>query len=688
MTKILLHRTALALLLLGGSTQLPAFGQAEPIKFGKPDLADFDDKNFVADSAAEAVVLCDFGRSRFETGSGDFKLVFERVTRIKILKKSGYDWATVRVPLYKKGTNEEKISALRGFTYNMVNGQLVKEKMASDATFMEQRTANNFVRKFTLPNVREGSVIEYTYTINSDFLINFQDWQFQYNIPVRWSEYRASIPEYFDYKQLFQGYEPLVVHERTEATTQYTFSQSGSFNDDGGGLSGGTGRTGPSSTTVTPRVTNYRWAMKQVPAFRDEPYMTTSKDYVARVDFEMAGTKWPGRPYESVVGSWEKIDYELLNHENLGQQLKRGGFLKAELAAITAQHSDPEARAAAVHSLVRKAVKYNGTDWILSTGSLKRAYDQHSGNAADVNLLLIAALREAGLDANPLILSTRDHGRLIESLALLSSFNYVVAHVTLPGNKELLADATEAFVPCGMLPTRCLNGTGRLLLPGDGKSRWVSLAPAQRYINYHQIQLTMDERGGLKGKVHQEKGGYAGIDYRQTLVEKGEKKFMEDMAKTHEGWTIPTYTFKQRETLSKPLTLDYEFTAPGADAPAPTLYLNLVRQFSEERNPFVHEDRRFPVDFAAPLDEVLMFTVTLPSGYEPDEMPKPAAIKLANDGGLFTYQVAATPGSLQIVSRLSLRRAVYSAEEYASLRQFYSLMLAKHAEQIVLKKKS
>ncbi|MBC6607123.1 DUF3857 domain-containing protein [Hymenobacter sp. BT188] len=688
MPKTLLHRSALTLLLLTSASQLPALGQADPIKFGKPDLADFDAKNFIADSAAEAVVLCDFGRTRFETGSGDFKLVFERVTRIKILKKSGYDWATVKVPLYKKGSNEEKISALRGFTYNMVNGQLVKEKMASDATFMEQQTTNNFIRKFTLPNVREGSVIEYTYTVNSDFLFNFQDWQFQYYIPVRWSEYRAAIPEYFDYKQLFQGYEPLAVQERNEGITQFSFSQGGSFIEGASASWGSNARIGPSSTTVTPRVTNYRWAMKQVPGFRDEPFMTTSKDYVARVDFELAGVQWPGQAYESVAGSWQKIDDELLNHESLGSQLKRGGFLKAELAAITAQHSDPAARAVAVHAMVRKAVKHNGTDWMLSTGSLKHIYDQHTGNSADVNLMLIAALRDAGLEANPVVLSTRSHGRLTETMPLMSSFNYVVAHVALPGNQELMADATDALLPFGMLPTRCLSGTGRLLMPGTGKSRWVSLTPTQRYVNYHQVHLTMDERGGMKGKVHQENGGYAALDQRENLVKKGEKKFMEDMAKTHEGWTIPTYAFKERETLHKPLTLDYEFTAPGADAPAPTLYLNLLRHFSAERNPFVHEERRFPVDFAAPFDETVQLNITLPAGYEPEEMPKPTAVKLPEDGGVFTYQAAASTGSIQIMSRMTLRRAVYSAEEYTYLREFYSRMLAKHAEQIVLKKKS
>jgi hypothetical protein len=633
------------------------------------------------------VVLCDFGRSHFEVGaSGEgFQTVFERVTRIKILQKAGYDWATVEVPLYHKNNGEEKLTNLKGFTYNLVNGEIVKEKLEASASFREESGPNTTTRKFTLPNVREGAVIEYSYTVVSDFLFNFQDWQFQQSIPVRWSEYRAQVPEYFDYKMLMQGYLPLAASEHPQGVGQYTVRWSSSIE---AGLNGG--RTSGGSETVTAQVTNHRWAVQNAPAFRVEPFMTSSRDHVARIDFELAGLRWPGQGYRPMAGTWQSINDELLTAEGFGAQLRRAGFLKDQLTPLLAQEKDPAARVAAVHALVRKAVKYDGRDQLYSSGSVRKAYDQHRGNAADVNLLLIAALREAGFQANPVLVSTRDHGTVnTDYMPMLSRFNYVVAHVPLPEGKEMLVDATEELLPCGMLPTRCLNGQGRLIMPKAEESRWVSLLPSQRLTEYQQIQLVLDEKGGYRGKVHSEHGGYAGSAQRDRLREKGEKKFVEDLLTGREGWNVGKYQFSQRDDLAKALSFDYELTAAGGDAPAGLLYLRPLQHFGNSKNPFVHESRQFPVDFGCPVDETVVMTLTLPTGYEVEELPKPAALSLPDNGGRFLFQAQpAADGTIQIMSRLNLNRAVYSAEEYVGLREFYRLVVAKQAEQLVLKKKS
>lgn len=681
MMQPLLRRLFLAGICSAASVSL-AQAQTEPIKFGKIDERDLTGQNFVADSAAPAVVLCDFGRSTFDYADGKFRVIFERVARIKILQKAGYDYATVKVPLYHRGPTEEKMTSLRGFTYNLVNGQVVKEKLNSESIFREESTPNISIRKFTMPNVREGSVVEFTYTVASEFTFNFQDWTFQSDIPVRWSEYRASIPEYFDYKMLMQGYEPLEVQERNQGTTQYTIRWSG-------GMDLATGqRESAGSGVVTPQVTNYRWAMKNVPAMREEPYMTTTDDYIAKIDFELAGTKWPDEPYKAVANTWEKIDRELLNEENLGGQLSRGSFLKEQLTPLLAQHKEPAARVAAVHDLVRRAVKHNGNNGVLASGNLRRVYEQKTGSAADVNLLLIAALREAGLTADPVLLSTRSHGRMETNVPLMSRFNYVVAHVTLPEGKTMLVDATEELAPCGMLPYRCLNGVGRLLLPKEGESRWVELKPADRLLTYRQVNLTVDNTGALNGKVHQEHGGYLALNQREKLRKLGEKKYVEELTSGNEGWSVPKYTFKERDTFHKPLTLEYEFTSAGGEAPAGTIYLNPLRYFGTDKNPFLHEDRRFPVDFGASLDETVLMNITLPAGYELEETPKGMAVELPEGGGRFLYNVQPGQGTLQIMSRLSLTRPVYSAEEYAYLREFFTHVITKQGEKLVLKKKA
>ena len=319
---------------------LLAQAQPEPLKLGKPDPNDFKAEAFRGDSAAAAVVLCDYGATRFRVNGHSFPFEPDRVTRVKILKKAGYDAATVLVPLYHRNNSEEKISGLRGTTYNLVNGEVQKAKLETGQAFTEERTANVRMRKFTLPDVREGSVIEYAYTVTSDFLVNLQDWTFQGPYPVRWSEYRAAIPEYFDYKMLMQGYVPLEVNTHEESSGQYTIHTEANFDLQGN-------RESSSNDVITGRVTNYRWAMKNVPALREEPFMTTTDDYVARLDFELAGERMPGHAYEPVLDSWEKINLDLLANEDFGRQLDRGNFLKEQMQALAAKHPDPARRAAA-----------------------------------------------------------------------------------------------------------------------------------------------------------------------------------------------------------------------------------------------------------------------------------------------------------------------------------------------------
>ncbi len=668
--------------------EAPAPVKVVKIKFGQPEPADFDAKSFVADSAASGVVLYDYGSTRFRLKGTNFQLESDRVTRIKILKKAGYDLATIEIPLYHRGSDEEKLVGLRGFTYNEVGGKVEKVKLETDKGFTEERTSNIRVRKFTLPNVREGAVIEYAYTVTSDFYFNFQDWTFQREVPTRWSEFQATIPEYFDYKMLMQGYEPLALQTSESQQAQYNLHTEGGFTG-GSGLfgGGGSGRVAASNEVITAQATNYHWAMQNVPALRDEPYMTTTRDYVARINFELAGTRMPGSGYRNVAGNWDKINSELQNSDEFGGQLGRVAFLDAALKPLVTQYPDPAARAAAVRELVIKSVKYDGTNRYSASGPLKKSYELHRGTSADVNLLLIAALRQAGLPAQPVILSTRAHGRVNETFPLLEQFNYVIGLLPLEGGKDLLLDATEPLLPCGLLPQRCLNQTGRLVGSKEQAGRWVSLTPAQRHNHYQEIKLKLDEQGNLVGKVHEEHGGYSAASVREKLQQLGEKKYVTELANRHPSWEFPAYTFSDVAELSKPLAFNYDVRQPaGTSGATSELYVSPLAGFGQRQNPFQHAERTFPVDFGAANKDIIVLTLTLPQGYTA-ELPKAASISLPDQGGRYIYAASSpAPGTVQLVSRLTLDKPVYGAEEYASLREFYRLALAKQAEALVIKK--
>ena len=672
-----------AALLLG----VPARAQsvkfpADPIKLGQIDGQDLTGAPFVADSAAAAVVLCDFGRSQLKGYRDGLQVVFERITRIKILKKAGFEEASVEIPLYHRDENSEKITNLRGATYNLVNGKVEKTALETSGVFLEKRTPNLNVRKFTLPNVREGSVVEFAYTLTSDYLFNFQDWTFQRDIPVRWSEYRVSIPGFYKYNIISQTSQPFDVQEARVGSTSLTLDRKVGDGGLSAGLVAGT-------LNLTAATEEHRWVLKHLPALTTEPYMTTLADYAARLDFELAGEQWPNEPYRDLAGTWEKINARLLEAEDFGGRLGHAGFLKEPAEALAAQHPSMPARAAAVRNLVLATVRYDGTARYLAPEPLRKAYDAHRGTAADVNLLLLAALRYAGLTAHPLLLSTRDHGAINPDFPLLEHFNYVAAVVVLPDGHDLLLDATDPLLPCGLLPQRCLNRVGRVVGLTPTTSRWLDTTPTQRRVRYQQVSLALDAQGGLSGKVHAEQGGYAAAEERERLAELGEKKYLAVVGQRHEAFTFSKPTLAHVDDVNRPLALDYEFRQPGEGPAAATLYLSPLREFGIAQNPFRHETRAFAVDFGTAQDETLVVTLTLPTGYELAALPAPANVELPNGGGRFVCS-AATPaqGTVVLTSRLSLAHAVYPAAHYANLRELYRRLLEKQGERLVVQKKA
>lgn len=356
-----------------------------------------------------------------------------------------------------------------------------------------------------------------------------------------------SIPAFYRYKIIYRGTQPLTVDKPSVGAVSLLMDLKVN------GLSNG-------SYVVSAATEVHQWVLKDVPAFHDEPYMTTADDYLDRLDFQLAGEQWPNQEYTDLTDSGPKINARLLDDDAFGRQLDRGDFLKEQMQALAVRHPEAGARAAAVREVIKANVRYNGRNSYSADGSLRKAYDAHQGTAAEVNLLLIAALRDAGLDAQPVLLSTRDHGHISQEYPMLDKFNYVVALVPLGDGKDLLADATDPLLPYGMLPRRCLNQTGRLIPPAKtGDGRWVSLAPAQHAVHYQQATLALDAAGNLTGQVREEFSGYAAVTARHQLAELGDKKFLAELVQQHDGWAVPRLAITNRDTVTAPLSLRYAF---------------------------------------------------------------------------------------------------------------------------------
>lgn len=611
-------------------------------------------RTYDQDTSAAAVVLSDYAQTRFNLVNG-VQVVTERHMRIKILKKSGYDVANISVPYYSYGTIKDKVMGIKGFTYNLEGDQIVKEKLESKAVFEEKRNEYWHLKKFTMPNVKEGSVIDVAYTISSERVYSLDDWEFQRSIPTLWSEYRLRVPEYFDYKFLMQGYHPLYKNDNQ--------------------------RSGGNANMVD---NAYVFAMKDVPALKEENYITSMTDYQSKIGFELQQVRIPGEAPQIMTGSWDKVSEDLLTSEHFGNQLNRNNFFKEDLAAVQAKHKDPEQQMIAIFDLVKNRMTWNDKTGLYIDNPIRKAYELRQGSAAEINLLMTSMLLEAGLDASPVAVSTRNHGRVLTTASpMISKFNYVIAHVKV-GGKEYLLDATDPLLPAGMLPFRCLNGHGRLIRKKGHD--WVALNPASPHTKLFNANITINSKGEMTGTGQESAAGYNALYLRKTILEEGESKYAERIAKEVGDFKMSKPEIKNLREINSALDISYKISASGSGQENSILYLNPMLGQGEKENPFKLEERLYPVDFGAPIDETFICNFTIPEGYALDEVPKSVAVNLPEKGGRFMYVVKQQNNVVQVMSKVSINKPIFYAEEYGNLKELYNQIIAKHAEQIVLKK--
>ncbi len=627
-----------------------AFSQKPPIKFGDFTKEEIDMEYYALDSSAAAVVLTDYGHAYINIHTS--RLVFERHIRIKVLKKEGLEWADFSIPLYQQGGKSENVSNLKAVTYNFQNDVKSSTKMSKNSIFTEKFNNYYNLYKFALEDVRVGSILEVSYKVHSDFFFNFPSWRFQRTIPVIWSEYRADIPDFFVYERYMQGYLPIAINESKKTNTgQYNYEA-------------------------------HRWAVKDAPAFKAEPYMTCEEDYISKINFALSHYKLNGI-YHDYMGSWEKIKKQLLESSNVGGVVSGSSFLNKAARELTDGLEDPKQKVKAIYDYVKENLMWNGESDFTSD-NLRNAFKEGKGSSADINLALASMLQTAKLDVDLVFLSTRDHGFVRQQFSMLRQFNYVICAVNLE-NERLLLDATHRNMPIEILPERCLNGYG-LLVSKNKPIDWVKLEETEKSKTMISANLTLDETGLLEGEVSFVRNRYDAYNMRNEYIAKGEEEYLKRfMERT--SWDILGNEFKGINTIEEQVQERYEVSIHDRALMAGDLaYIKPYLISDVEENPFKSLVREYPVDFSSPFEKIYLSQIAIPENFVVEDLPDRKVISLPDNAARFTFNIANNGNTIIITSNLSINKSLFVQSEYQNLREFYNQIVAMQAEQIVLKK--
>jgi transglutaminase-like putative cysteine protease len=631
--------------------------------FGSVTYDELELKSYPKDTTAAAVILNEFGEAYIDNG-GDNNLLLEYHVKIKILKTEGLDQANFRILLRKNGSTKETIKKVEGLTYNLVNGSLRRTPMLHNSTFNTSLNEYRDESTFTLPDVQVGSVIEIRYILESPFIFNFYPWRFQSDIPKQKSEFWALIPGNYIYNISLRGFFQLSKNE--SSLVKECFAPGGGNKAD---------------------CSLYKYAMEDIPALKEEEYMTARSNFLAGIDYELSEVKRFDGVVNKYTKTWKDVVHELNTSEDFGSELRKAKNLwEQKVQEVVAGKTIEKEKATAVYELVKSWFVWNEFYGKYTDDGVKKAFDSRKGSVADINLSLVAALQTAGLNADPVILATRDAGLPNQLYPVMSDFNYVVAAVILEGDYFLL-DATASLLPFGLLPRRCLNGTGRLIPRKEEDSKWIDLKPREK--EKKMISLNLKLTGNeFAGEMILTSFGYEALDKRRELAVAGTvEKYREALEKRYSDFEILDYKVENVDDLSKPVIEKFNLKSSLEVASPDLLYLNpfFVREWTS--NPFKSDERLYPVDFGAPLETVFILSLEYPADFFVDDLPTSTALALPQNGGKYLCNIANTGNKLSLTSMLSISKSVYSSVEYHSLKELFNRIVSTEQSQIVLKRK-
>lgn len=635
---------------------------AQDYKFGKVSKEELQEEFYPLDSTAEAAYLYKYRRSYFDWDqtAGWFKLVTEIHQRIKIYNKEGFDFANHSVVYYKPDSGDnERVYAIKGYTYNLENGKVVKEKLSKKDIFKEKLNKYNSKVKITMPLIKEGSVLELKYQISSPYATSIDDVQFQKGIPIKKMKSQIEFPEYYKFNKISKGYYSVPMK-----TTSKT---------------GNVGNTEFSIDVLTFEGENIE-ALKN-----DEPYVANVNTYRGGISFELAQTNFiaVGGNFKNYSNNWESVSKQIFKNSSFGTELNKSSYYKKDLDELLVNTNTDTEKISAIFQFVKKNVKWDGLNSKFTEKGVRKAYKEQSGNVADVNLMLTSMLRSAGINADPVLISSKGNG--IPLFPTSKGFNYVISMVNFQNGEYMLLDATEEYSLPNVLPGRALNWKGRVVNK-DGNSSWVELTPTKHRLEDNMMMVKVTDDLMVEGFIRTKLNNLNALNYRRAKNHIKE----EDLMKRYEevnNLEIEEFKIVNKENIGKSLIRNVKFVSEDLiEEINGKLYIEPLLFLTQNQNPFKLEERKFPVDFTSAWKDVNRVSIQLPEGYKVEKLPEPMAIALPDNLGVFKYQVINKGKKISTSLIIQLNQPLIGPQYYSYLKDFYGKLVQKESEKIILTK--
>ena len=650
-------------------------------KFGNVTTKDFDvSSSKIIDSGAAAIILYEAGSTHFiGNNSNWFDYVYTCTRRIKINSQKAFDLATVKLPLFVYNAkdpndldNNETVSNVKAVTYNLDNGKVSALQLDTKDVFTDKEDEDLVIKKFTLPAIKEGCIIEYTFTITSPDYGNVRSWKFQHpEYPVLWSEYQVSIPSTLTFAVIKQGLDSYYINKGWEGRENYSVNKDAQDQNN---------YLNSQQLVVRANTTNHRWVQKDIRPLNAESYISSPNNYVDKIEFQLSGT-YNGEEKFDEISTWKSVSTHFLNRKDFVQALAGDNSWIKDVDG--ADINDEFQTAKSIYYYVQNNYTCTDDKDIWTYADLYDIYKKQKGTVRELNLLLIAMLKNKGIYAEPVILSTKSNGFVNPYYPVLNKFNYIICRSVING-KVYLLDAANPILGFGQLSTECYNGYARVVNTHRSDSLYL-VSDSLTNTEISTLSLSNDSSGNITGSYKYIAGKVSSAEMREKFLTNKPSTYFTDLKNGYPYDVNLTNTgIDSLEQKEMPVAVHYDISFKNNDDIA---YFNPIAPINiEKENPFKAAQRFYPVEMPYCTDKTYVLNMQVPAGYTVDELPKSAKISLNNNDGVFQYLIQHVGDNIQLMCRLKLNKATFAPDDYETLRNFFAFVVEKENEQIVFKK--
>ena len=629
------------LLAITVKAQTPPTTQA----FGKVDIADLQLKACDFEKDANAMVLFEKADVFFDS---QYQVVTNTHKRIKIFNTNGKSEGDIRIEYYS-ADRAEFITGLQAQTINMVDGKPVITKVDKKQIFTEAVDKYTSALVFSFPNVQAGSVLEFKYTLTAANVGDFPDWYFQSHLPTRYSELKTTVPDLLYYKNLETRTQPWAVNK-----------------EEGSG-------------TKTRAIAN-------IPSIPDEPYMISREDNCERLLFQLLSINIPGYYARNYSDTWAKVGKNMMEHEDLGAQLGKKLTGEEIIIAKAKALKTLDEKIAYVFGEVKNAMKFSGSYYKYTTDGVGKAWDKKAGNSGEINMILCHLLKKSGVNVQPILVSTRGHGRVNPGFPSSYKFNNVLAYIPVDTVKMYVLDASNKYNLYNQVPSNVLNTFGLAMDKDAENYEMVFLQNKNAIKHFAIIAAEIKPDSKATGTADLVSYGYRKVSAVQRYKTDGEKKYIDFLSGADNGLKITSLKLEDMDVDSLPLKQAINFSLDLTGSDENYIYFNPNVLGEAKTSPFLAANRFTDVDFGYLNSFMLVGQYKLPAGYKIESLPKSVSMLMPDGSISFKRIVGEQGGGVSVRFMIDVKQTIYFKESYPDFQEFYKKMYEMLNEQIVLKK--